>query len=96
MVHGADFISPDFPLRSDPHGHGTQIAGKSDPLTYLELFPVSNSEFSWLLPVVPPGIIAGREFGVSRVARVVDVRVMDADGTGWTDIILAGLDYAVG
>lgn len=27
VTHGADFVHPDKPIKADPHGHGTQIAG---------------------------------------------------------------------
>ena len=35
-------------------------------------------------------------YGVSKNTRLVDVRVMGPDGRGRVDVILAGLDFALG
>ena len=29
VEHGIDLVSEDFPIKSDPHGHGTQVAGRA-------------------------------------------------------------------
>ena len=42
------------------------------------------------------GIVGAEGFGVHRRTRLVDVRVVGADGQGRVDVILAGLDYALG
>lgn len=42
------------------------------------------------------GIIGSETYGVAPVARIVDVRVLDENGRGRTDEILAGLDFVMG
>jgi subtilisin family serine protease len=68
-------------LRSDPHGHGTQVAGLI---------------ISTLSSLISLGIIGGKGFGVNPLVNLIDVRVIDANGSARTDNIIAGLDFAVG
>ncbi|MGW4523301.1 S8 family peptidase [Amycolatopsis sp. NPDC004378] len=39
------------------------------------------------------GIAAGKDYGVAKGAQIVPVRVLDKDGGGATDQIIAGLDW---
>ncbi|MFF0145604.1 subtilase family protein [Amycolatopsis sulphurea] len=39
------------------------------------------------------GIVAGRTYGVAKAAQIFPVRVLDKDGGGSTDTIIAGLDW---
>jgi subtilisin family serine protease len=83
VTHGYDAINSP-PLKSDPHGHGTQVAGMS---------MLIHSPRSHLLP---EGIIGGRDQGVNSKVNLIDVRVVNSNGFARTDDIIAGLDYAVG
>ncbi|GAA3575252.1 S8 family peptidase [Amycolatopsis ultiminotia] len=39
------------------------------------------------------GIVAGRDYGVAKAAQIFPVRVLDKDGGGSTDAIVAGLNW---
>ena len=39
------------------------------------------------------GIIGGQTYGVAKQVSLVSVRVLDCDGGGWTDDVIAGLDW---
>lgn len=39
------------------------------------------------------GTIAGKTYGVAKQAKVVSVRVLDCSGGGWTDDLVAALDW---
>ncbi|WP_434781172.1 S8 family serine peptidase, partial [Amycolatopsis kentuckyensis] len=39
------------------------------------------------------GIAAGKDYGVAKGAQIVPVRVLDKDGGGATDRIIAGIDW---
>lgn len=41
------------------------------------------------------GTIAAKTYGVAKKARLVSVRVLDCDGSGWPSDLIAGLDWAV-
>jgi hypothetical protein len=89
VEHGLDVVNPQQPLKTDPHGHGTQVAG--DLLSCL----CDYSHISALTNIIA-GIIGGSEQGVAKNVHLVDVRVMDNTGRGYVDDIMAGLNYVVG
>jgi subtilisin family serine protease len=40
------------------------------------------------------GTIAGKEYGLAKAAKIVPVRVLDANGSGTTEQVVAGIDWA--
>lgn len=64
---GIDFVGDGYAATSDPHGHGTHVAGTA----------------------------AGDDFGVARGARIIPVRVLDVNGSGYFSAVEAALDWVV-
>lgn len=73
MEAGADFVTPGGGTGcSDPHGHGTHVAGIASAST-------NNGK----------GVAGG-----SPGSHIMPVRVLDANGSGWTSDVTAGIIWA--
>ncbi len=73
--------------REDDGSYGfDSVTGCRDPMDH----------FDYGVGTQVASVLAGNEFGVAPEARLIPVRIFDENGSGTTETVARGLDYAVG